>query len=891
MSSSSTLRAGLAALVLVVTLRPAEALVISEIMYHSADAEEKRFEFVELYNENPDPLDLSGFSLCNGVEFEFPQGTWLNGYEIVVVCADVVAIRDKYGITNVLGGWLREDGTPALSNGGEAVEVCNSAGIEIIKVRYNDRGNWPAAADGTGHSLEIVAPYDEVDDPDNWMASNSIGGTPGLPNPCWGEVAAAPSGGPVGEWSDSADIGGPCGAGSTAFSTTGDRYTIEGGGDDIWQNGDQFHFAYVEIEGNFDVRARVISRSWADRWGKAGLMARQDLSSQSRYAFVHDSPADDAARFAGRPTHGGDDNFESGTGDAGLHPNWYRIVRQGNTIIGFAGGNGEDWTELGSMAWTGESVFVGLALTSHSGCTTARLIWDNLEITGTVIPPDDDGPVDDPAVCVARVPVVINEALTRTAGERWFELYNDGKSSVDLTGYHITDDVTDLAKATLPDGTSIAPGDFVTFTEAELGLDLSLPDVWLGLSEPGAVRVVDAVSLRPNYDEFSEARLPDGGDELDDAATPTRGAANQSGANDTVVINEIMYHPIDGNEDREFVEIHNAGADSVNLTEWSFSNGISFDFPSGTTIPAGGYLVVARAPEFIASVYNLDPAIVLGPQSEAARDAFGRLADSGERLTLSDEFNRTVDTVRYHDGGQWSRWPDGLGSSLERIDANQPASAAQAWDASDDAAKAETKRYAYVGRHVGGESELHLLLSGRGITQVDNVSVRSGAVSFDDRKFVRAGDVWRYFKGNIAPPADWFEPDFDDTSWLQGPTGIGYGDGNDATILTDMEDNYLTVFCRRRFDVTDIEAIDQLVLDIEIDDGYFAYLNGALIATYNVGDSAYDAEATRSFENRQITKRRRRVQTPSFKRRKCSRHPGSQCESRQLRSDVRTRTR
>src|SRR5688572_5491840 len=67
----------------------AHALVITEIMYNPNEAPDERpFEFIELYNEHSDPLDLSGYQICNGVIFEIPPGTWLDGHAFIVVCAN-----------------------------------------------------------------------------------------------------------------------------------------------------------------------------------------------------------------------------------------------------------------------------------------------------------------------------------------------------------------------------------------------------------------------------------------------------------------------------------------------------------------------------------------------------------------------------------------------------------------------------------------------------------------------------------------------------------------------------------------------------------------------------------------------------------------------------------
>ena len=51
---------------------------------------------------------------------------------------------------------------------------------------------------------------------------------------------------------------------------------------------------------------------------------------------------------------------------------------------------------------------------------------------------------------------------------------------------------------------------------------------------------------------------------------------------------------------------------------------------------------------------------------------------------------------------------------------------------------------------------------------------------------IQVGDQWRYLKGQSAPPANWAATGFDDSAWSLGPTGIGYADADDATLLSDM---------------------------------------------------------------------------------------------------------
>ena len=74
-----------------------------------------------------------------------------------------------------------------------------------------------------------------------------------------------------------------------------------------------------------------------------------------------------------------------------------------------------------------------------------------------------------------------------------------------------------------------------------------------------------------------------------------------------VVINEIMYHPPTNSENDAYLEIYNRGEKSVNLSGWSISGGISFEFPKGTTLRRDSYLVIAKARDHLISKYRLAP--------------------------------------------------------------------------------------------------------------------------------------------------------------------------------------------------------------------------------------------------------------------------------------------
>ena len=853
-----------------------QALVINEIMYHSSETDDRPYEFIELYNENPDPLDLSGYTICNGVSFTFPAGTWLDGRSFLVVCADQAAIRAKYSIDNAIGNWSND---VSLSNGGERIEICNPGGISVVSVRYNDRGKWPAGADGTGHSLSLVNPFVEIDDPDHWRLSLELGGTPGKPNGLTPEEGGVT---PSGAVMDGAGFflkwlvlgpytGSSCGG--LGASLTQDWLRESAGGvtekDLYWYVDEQVqtNYALAASDGlhpNAGTEFPTVKEtsSWGDTINLNDAVWPPDPEYVMAYAFVYVDnmtaaplpvdiacASDDAISVLVNGTSVHANDACRAVGNAGeVQDRAPATLAVGKNLIAVkVFENTGGWSFRLRLEGRG----TGTPITSSSVIRLTTDYTQGFLFGGGGDPIDLPPEPPDPGEAAGTSPVVLNEGNLRTSGERWVEIYNRTGAAVDLSGYHMTDDPSNLTKAALP-AVSLPAGGYRAFTDAALGLDFSPASggirVFVALVAPDGT-VADAWNFEPRYDELSEARIPDGSGEFTDAADPTRAGPNSMTANEDVVLSEIMYHPIDNDPRKEYVELYNRGSQAVDLTGWSISDGISFTFPPGAAIPAGGYLVVARDPALVRAIHGLSAAEVIGPQQTPdALDAFGVLRDAGERITLSDELGRTIDTVRYWDGGDWPRWADGLGSSLELIDPRQDNRLGQAWDASDDSAKAETRTYSYVGRHGGGESELDVLLLDSGITVVDDISIIGGGIQRIDTPLVETGETWRYFKGTEDPPASWKEPGFNDGAWSTGPTGIGYGDSDDATVLSDMAGNYLTIFSRKPFTVADPSAIDELALSVVVDDGFRAYLNGTEVTSYNAGGTTFDSPAPSAIE-------------------------------------------
>ena len=141
-------------------------------------------------------------------------------------------------------------------------------------------------------------------------------------------------------------------------------------------------------------------------------------------------------------------------------------------------------------------------------------------------------------------------------------------------------------------------------------------------------------------------------------------------AADNVVINEIHYHPID-DAPTEFIELYNPTPAPVNVSNYTFIDGIAFTIPAGTVIPSKGFLLVVQDP----SSNEWRGLSKTGPY-------IGKLSNQGEEIVLRAPDGRTIDSFSYSDYSPWPRGADGYGSSLERIDPDLNSNDYHSWRAS-----------------------------------------------------------------------------------------------------------------------------------------------------------------------------------------------------------------
>ncbi|MCH1576073.1 MAG: lamin tail domain-containing protein [Flavobacteriales bacterium] len=152
------------------------------------------------------------------------------------------------------------------------------------------------------------------------------------------------------------------------------------------------------------------------------------------------------------------------------------------------------------------------------------------------------------------------------------------------------------------------------------------------------------------------------------------GAPPPSGPLPVLHFSELHYNPasVQGSDNAfEFLELYNPDSVAVDLEGWSLSEGLSFTFPSGATISAGGYVVVTSSAVTYAGLGY--PVYDWGT---------GGLHNSGELLAIRAPNGQVVESVTYSDAGDWDGAPDGLGPSLERLFLTGDPSSPEQWSAS-----------------------------------------------------------------------------------------------------------------------------------------------------------------------------------------------------------------
>ena len=685
---------------------------ITEIMYHPAgdvDAADS-LEWVELFNDSGTPFDLSEHFFSDGIRFAFDDGSIIEGRSYLVVCSNLETFREAHpDVENVVGPF---EGN--LENAGERITLSNGNGGRVVSVRYKDGGRWPARADGPGYSLALDHPMSDPTKVGHWTHSFLRGGSPGrenFPPPIPVDTEIVPFGDAERPW------------------------RVQAG----WDEATQMMAEFSDPPGAW-IAPDFDDAAWLDARAPIGF-------GEDEFNFVVEGMEDNFQAFAVRT------QFEL-TAEILEEMEFIQIhVKKDDGVVVYVNG-----TEVGRVGIPEDlespvSAFERAVRSAEfrrppdSFVVPRELLREGENVVAISVHNINLGSGDagvDMSVSYRTLIVTeppraphlrLEEIGWEGAGAQSFvEIRSYEEEEFELSGLFLSNDPDNLQLYEIPPGSFAAPGGPFVVLGAALPFDLDAPPGVLFLTDETGEHVVDAAALS------APATLPetDWSHTLDPRSgrfvvsiDPTPDRDNSLPLEDGLVISEIHYHPVT-NDDLEFFEIFNRSERTIELDAFSVSGGYNFVFPEGSRIATDERIVLARRADLLADVYDLGGIQVFGPGPDASPDeldAFGRLSNRGETIELRDAFGNIIDSVRYYDGGDWSQFADGGGSSLELIDPTHDNSGPSAWEASDESESSEWTEFSIAGQYASAapgsmEPELQIYFLGDGECLIDDVSIR-----------------------------------------------------------------------------------------------------------------------------------------------------------------------
>ncbi len=122
----------------------------------------------------------------------------------------------------------------------------------------------------------------------------------------------------------------------------------------------------------------------------------------------------------------------------------------------------------------------------------------------------------------------------------------------------------------------------------------------------------------------------------------------------------------------------------------------------------------------------------------------------------------------------------------------------------------------------------------RNNTDTNSVNV---TVSNSVSAIITASSTWKYLDNGSNQGTAWRATSFNDSSWASGQAELGYGDGDEATVVSygaDANNKHITTYFRRTFTLADASSITSLMLHLRRDDGAVVYLNGTEVLRDNM---------------------------------------------------------
>jgi len=543
-------------------------IVINEVMYNSIESPD--VEYVELYNDGAVAVDLNGWYLLDSDPLH-PKcylAVVLQPGAYLVIPGIRSTFQAKYpGVTNLNPNDFDSTTVGAgysLGNGGDSLHLFDAAGGVQDFMAYDDLAPWPTAANGTGPSLELIYPGLDNSLPSSWAASTNPppNGTPGSQNSVYTldqapivdtvsrSVALPSSSETVTVNARATDDHGVTGVNLYVDSGSGfaSQAMFDDGAHGDGAAGNQIYGAFLPARPDgtlvkyYIAAADTIAQTTTFPAGAPANYIAYTVGYRPPPVFVNEILASNLTGIVDEFGQAEDwlelrnrDVVPIDLGGMFLSDNLDRsqfwkippatVIPPGGRLVFWCDNDTAQGPLHTSFKLTKAAGRVGLFDTVDHGNTLVHGFYyglQNTDVSFGFLPDDADAPdyiatptpgaANDGAAAFS--PVCISEfQCTSSAGgiDDYIELYNRNATPFDISGWHLSDDVTSPLKYAFPAGTVLGGHGLVLVSEATLGFSLSSSgSEVIQLSAADGVTGQDYFDYGPQIADQTQGRYPAG---------------------------------------------------------------------------------------------------------------------------------------------------------------------------------------------------------------------------------------------------------------------------------------------------------------------------------------------------------------------------------------------
>ena len=630
-------------------------VVFSEVFYDTPGSDTVE-EWVELYNNSPVDLDISGWTITDnngdGSTFTIPEGAIVATGTYYTIAKDSTGFQALYGYNADAYGTL-----PSMNNDGDALVLKNDEGTVMDAMAYEGGATsgvptgWGSSTLPSASTGSTVVRSDPTDDNDTYS-----------------------------DWTTATNNGYP----QTQFMNDPDYMLVVFSEIFYDTPGTDSVEEWIELYNNSPMEVDISGWTITDNNGSGStytIPSGKTMAAYSYYTIALNSTGFN--NLYGR--------------DADLYGTFSSLNNDGDALILKDG----DGTVKDAVAWEGGAA---AGVPTGWGSTTLPSVSTGGTIVRTDVSADTDTYSDwstasdngFPQTQAVSFLVVFSEVYYDTTGddavEEWVELYNNSPVTVDIGGWKIKDNLGTGASFTIPSGNTMSPGTFFTVAADTTGFNTLYgynPDISGSL--PALNNTGDALILEDAYGNTMDAVAWEGGagagvptgwgsaslpsastgssivrsDETTDTDTYSdwTTASNdgdpqtQSGSSVKVVFSEVFYDTPGTDSVEEWIELYNASSSTVDIGGWTITDnngsGSTYTIPSGQSIAAGGYYTIAVNTTGFYNLYGYNPNLT---------GSIPALNNDGDALILKDASSNEKDAVAW-EGGAAAGVPTGWGST------------------------------------------------------------------------------------------------------------------------------------------------------------------------------------------------------------------------------------